>query len=192
MKRRALVIPLVGIMLAALAVPALAEETQAKLTQPAVPEKIQVLGGSVIDTGSSGGTVYSVDIEWGSMVFEYVYKKGETWNPETHEYSTGTTSVGWQPAANKNSSGLDSNVIKVTNHSNIGVTCSFLFEGVPWFANEFEPKATFSPEKITLASGETTSRENADTQTTSLSISSKPIEINRTQDVLGTISVTIE
>ena len=189
MKRRALVIPLAGIMLAALAMPALAEG--GTLTNTADPQKIQVFGGSVTD-GDASGTVYSVDIEWGSMIFEYAYTNSKTWNPETHTYSSGTTPIGWRPSGDKNDTGLNSNEIKVTNHSNIDVTCSFLFQPEPWLANEFEPSSTFSPAEIKLDTGETRKREDADNKTTSLKITSKPIEKDRPQQLMGTISVTIK
>lgn len=68
-------------------------------------------------------TVYSVDVEWGAMTFQY---ENSTWDPETH---TKTTGAGWQvydSAADKvkvDASGAavteDAiNEIKVTNHSN--------------------------------------------------------------------------
>ena len=189
MKRRALVIPLAGIMLAALAMPALAEGKT--LTNTAIPQDIPVFG-SAVTSGDASGPVYSVDIEWGSMTFEYVYTNSKAWNPETHTYSTGTTPLGWRPAANQNAGGLDSNLIKVTNHSNASVTCNFLFEPVGWLKNGFEGAGTFSSDKITLATGENRSKEDADTQTTSLTITSQPIDEGRPREQIGTISVTLE
>ena len=53
--------------------------------------------------------VYSVDIEWGSMEFEYK-EASSTWNPETHKYDKDGEAK-WDCADN-------SNKVTVTNHSN--------------------------------------------------------------------------
>lgn len=68
-------------------------------------------------------TVYSVDVEWGAMTFQY---ENSTWDPETH---TKTTGAGWQVYDSVNDKALVNddgtkveedaiNEIKVTNHSN--------------------------------------------------------------------------
>lgn len=68
-------------------------------------------------------TVYSVDVEWGAMTFQY---ENSTWDPKTH---TKTTGAGWQVYDSVNDKALVNddgtkveedaiNEIKVTNHSN--------------------------------------------------------------------------
>lgn len=66
---------------------------------------------------SDGGTVYSVDIIWGSMDFTY-QTAGKHWDPASHEYIT--TDAGWTCA-----DGADQ--IKITNHSNAEVNCSLSY-----------------------------------------------------------------
>ena len=189
MKRRALVIPLAGIMLAVLAVPALAEEIT--LNNDVDPQQIEVKGRY-----SSGGTetptVYSVDIEWGSMIFEYSEKSVRTWHPETHTYSEGAKSGAWRPAEKKSNTELNSNMIKITNHSNTNVTCSLDFQAQPWFSADFNPSANFSKNSFTLETADGRSLENADTTQVSLDITAKELtEPLPDGYFLGTISVTV-
>lgn len=89
--------------------------------QPAVPANDNVeipVWGFTQDT-----TVYSVDVEWGAMTFQY---ENSTWDPETH---TKTTGAGWQVydseadkvVVNDDGTKVEEhaiNEIKVTNHSN--------------------------------------------------------------------------
>ncbi len=66
--------------------------------------------------------VYSIDISWGNMQFEYSY--GKTWNPSTHTYSnTGNPTVGWTAAS---VDGVN-NKITITNNSNFPVTADFSY-----------------------------------------------------------------
>ena len=193
MKKRVLAIPLAGIMLAALAVPALAREgdiSEAEITKTASPQEIKVRGQHA-SAGSETDTVYSVDIEWGSMIFDYVSTTSKIWNPETHTYSDGTTSGRWRPTAKEDGAVLDSNAIKVTNHSNTDVTCSFDFQASQWFADDYDPVGTFENASLALATGVGKTRENADFKETKLTITSKEIESGRALDQIGTISVTI-
>lgn len=55
--------------------------------------------------------VFSADIEWGSMDFEY---SDGIWNPSTHEYENG----GW-------TCDNDSNIIKVSNSGDIDITAKY-------------------------------------------------------------------
>lgn len=79
-------------------------------------------------------TVYSVDVEWGAMTFQY---ENSTWDPETHTSKPG---AGWQvydSATDKVKVGDDGaavtedaiNEIKVTNHSNAGVWATLTYAG---------------------------------------------------------------
>jgi len=69
--------------------------------------------------GSSGGTVYSVDVAWGSMAFTYTGASTGTWNPTTHTYD-GTTDAAWSCAEGANK-------VTVTNHSNTAVTAALSY-----------------------------------------------------------------
>lgn len=79
-------------------------------------------------------TVYSVDVEWGAMTFQY---ENSTWDPETH---TKTTGAGWQVYDSVNDKALVNddgtkveedaiNEIKVTNHSNASVWAALSYAG---------------------------------------------------------------
>lgn len=63
------------------------------------------------------GTVYSVDVDWGSMEFTYT-TSGAIWDPENHLYTGGTAA--WSCAQ-------DANKITVTNHSNTAVQVSLAY-----------------------------------------------------------------
>jgi hypothetical protein len=63
--------------------------------------------------------VYSVEIEWGSMEFEYT-DESRVWNPKTHKYEV-TETPSWAPAEE------DANKVKITNHSNKPVTVALSY-----------------------------------------------------------------
>ncbi len=74
---------------------------------------------------SSGATVYSVDIVWGSMDYEY---KRSAWDPATHTYGNG----GLCPVDPS-----DGAMITVTNHSNADV----IVKAVPILTGDYEKLA---------------------------------------------------
>lgn len=97
--------------------------------QPAYADTEIPVWGFTQDT-----TVYSVDVEWGAMTFQY---ENSTWDPETHTSKAG---AGWQvydSEADKVVVGDDGsavtehaiNEIKVTNHSNAGVWATLNYAG---------------------------------------------------------------
>ena len=84
-----------------------------------------------VDTGSysadvkgtyqagSSGAVYSVDIAWTDMSFIYTGAGEGTWDPETHQYSGGSSEGAWT-ASNDS--------ITVTNHSNAAVKATASYQ----------------------------------------------------------------
>lgn len=71
-------------------------------------------------------TVYSVDVEWGAMTFQY---ESSTWDPETHKAKEG---AGWKVYDSEADEALEEtehaiNEIKVTNHSNAGVWAALTY-----------------------------------------------------------------
>ena len=86
-----------------------------------------------------GAKIYSVDVEWGAMTFQYVEgsSSDKVWDPDTHSYKTGTGSGGageWQVYDSENKSVASSdqtsiNQISVINHSNAEVKAAFSFQG---------------------------------------------------------------
>ncbi len=72
--------------------------------------------------------VYSVDVEWGAMTFQYV---SGTWDTENHKYAT---DAGWKVYDSAGDTALDTkedaiNRIQVTNHSNAGVKATLAYAG---------------------------------------------------------------
>ena len=72
------------------------------------------------------GIVYSVDVEWGAMTFQY---ESKTWDPEQHKEIDG---AGWKVYDSVNEEALEEkkhaiNEVKVTNHSNAGVWATLTY-----------------------------------------------------------------
>ena len=101
---------LAALMLMSLSVTAFAAELPADATDDAKSKDVtaKYVGAT------SGGVVYKVDIEWGSMEFTYTAASNGNWDPESHTY-TGATEAKWTYTEGANE-------VKVTNHSNADVT----------------------------------------------------------------------
>lgn len=87
--------------------------------------------------GQDGGTVYGVDIFWGSMVFTYTDASKGTWNAETHKYENAAEAA-W-------SCDEGANIIIVTNHSNAGIVVTPSYTAETAYSD-----ATMSFDKTTL------------------------------------------
>lgn len=181
------VIPLVGIMLATLAMPALAKDT---LTDIKSSKTLEVRGQRTSESGTSS-IVYSVDIEWGSMYFNYCTTTSQTWNPDLHSYSSASSSSNWYPAAVQEEGALESNVIKVTNHSNTDVTCNFSFIVATWFKEECNGSGTFEHEELLLNTAENTPVDGADSKSTALNITSGNVPDSQDISLLGKVLITL-
>ncbi len=74
-------------------------------------------------------TVYSVDVEWGAMTFQW---ENSSWDPETHMKKAGAGWKVYDSAANRalNETVHEINEIKVTNHSNAKVYASLWYTAV--------------------------------------------------------------
>lgn len=71
-------------------------------------------------------TVYSVDVEWGAMTFQW---ENSSWDPETHMKKDG---AGWKVYDSTKDKALDAtedqiNEVKVTNHSNAPVWATLTY-----------------------------------------------------------------
>ncbi|MBQ9852296.1 MAG: hypothetical protein IJO37_05215 [Ruminiclostridium sp.] len=127
-------------------------------------------------SSASDVTVYSVDIEWGSMDFSYTVSD-RTWNPSSHSYSGGT---------GKWSCATGANIVTITNHSNSDINCKFEFS-----STNDNVQGNFSTDTINIASAEGY-EYNADTlkATSTLSLSGT-IKDATEAGTIGTASVTI-
>ncbi len=100
-------------------------------------------------------TVYSVDMEWGAMTFQY---ENTIWDATAHKSIAG---AGWKVYDSENSKALDTtqdaiNQIKVTNHSNAGVYATLHYAGTKTDAVDYTD----------TTGGFTKSAEDTDTQLT--------------------------
>lgn len=132
--------------------------------------------------GGKESTVYSVDVAWGSMDFTYTSAFKGTWNPATHKYD-GATDAKWTCKEN-------ANVITVTNHSNAGVSLSFEYKSAKEYLSTI---GTFDEPLVQLPTAEDTTRANAPTSRTTLTLSGDMPTGTTTETniVIGTITVTL-
>ena len=99
--------------------------------------------------GQDGGTVYGVDISWGSMVFTYTDASKGTWNANTHQYENATEAA-W-------SCDEGANVITVTNHSNAGIVVTPSYTKGE---NYGDANMTFDKTTLTLATADNSEGDN--------------------------------
>ncbi|MBQ2910959.1 MAG: hypothetical protein IJE55_01590, partial [Clostridia bacterium] len=76
---------------------------------------------------NGGGTIYSIDITWGSLEYTYNAANKGAWDPETHTYKD-TSEASW-------SCDEGADTITVTNHSNAGVSVSMKYEQSESYTN---------------------------------------------------------
>lgn len=129
-------------------------------------------------SGTGGGTVYSVDITWGSMAFTYSEGSSPTWNPATHTYSSGGTG-GWSHNGNK---------ITVTNHSNTKVTANLTYTPEAGYDGI---SGNFDKTEMDLATAVDTPVVSAPTDTAALTLSGTLASTLTDPTTVGTITVTI-
>ena len=128
--------------------------------------------------GAGGGTVYSVDITWGSMAFTYSEGSSPTWNPATHTYSSGGTG-GWSH---------NGNTVTVTNHSNTEVTATLTYTPEAGYDGI---SGNFDKTEMDLATAVDTPVVSAPTDTAALTLSGTLASTLTDPTTVGTITVTI-
>lgn len=129
--------------------------------------------------GAGGsGTVYSVDITWGSMAFTYSAGSGSTWNPATHTYSSGGTG-GWSHSGN---------TITVTNHSNAQVTAALAYASEQGYGGI---SGSFDNDNMTIETAVGTEVSKAPTKTAALTLSGTLDSSVENSTKIGTVTVTI-
>ena len=100
-------------MILSLSVTAFAGET---LNDSNSTSTADVIGSYV--AGTTGGTIFSVDIAWTDMNFTYYGESSPVWDPVTHTYSGEEREAGW----------ADSDAyITITNHSNAYIIASLSY-----------------------------------------------------------------
>ena len=127
----------------------------------------------------STDTVYSVDVNWGSL--EYTYSSGVTksWDPTTLKYkeTSGTSSWTCQEGADQ---------ITVTNNSNADITASLAYD-----RTDSNITGTFTNSKIGLKSAEGTNVGESPSETTILSLKGALSDTTAGKKQIGNVTVTI-
>ena len=127
----------------------------------------------------STDTVYSVDVNWGSL--EYTYSSGVTksWDPTTLKYkeTSGTSSWTCQDGADQ---------ITVTNNSNADITASLAYA-----KTDSNITGTFTNSKIGLKSAEGTNVGESPSETTILSLEGALSDTTASKKEIGNVTVTI-
>lgn len=130
--KRLFVIPLVGVMLAALAVPVLAEGNTGTLTTPTESQNIEVQGRYDDTTGAI--TTFSVDIKWGNMKAIYAPNRTKEWDSDTltfKDVSASNATNPWTWDRTTSSNGVEPNEISIINKSSTNITCTLQFQSDP-------------------------------------------------------------
>ena len=145
---------------------------------------------------SSAGTVRSVDISWGSLVYEPTGTLTGTWSEQDGYYKV-TGHTGWEPEDADN----NSDKIKITNRSNINITATFNPKidsnfKANYFINSATPSFSLTDtSKLVKSSNnllESESNEYTNTVTVSGIIDKAPnAQTADTKITLGTVTVTI-
>ena len=125
----------------------------AMATEIAQPANNSKLVKATYSAGTVSDTIYSVDITWGSLEFNYTAAAQGTWNPATHSYDNSGESGSWSYVTGENK-------VTVTNHSNADVIATVSFDSIVdgvtgSFDNEIiELKTAVNTEYSTAPSGE--------------------------------------
>ena len=133
-----------------------------------------------ITTTGSHTDVYSVTVEWDVLDFTYSFHGSETWNPETHTYSTSSAGSWDKTSAD----------IKVTNHSNKAVQINSTFvtaNGVSSTVNGVTAQLTNA--SFELAAGELNKYAEADNKTIKVTVDGTPTKTSEFK--LDTVRVTV-
>ena len=144
--------------------------------------------------------VYSVDITWGDMHFNYKEASKGKWDPDSLKY-TDQTAEGWYPAKAATDSSLASNEIKIVNKSNVPISCGFTFTpdinceqitGVKSFFYLNGSKTTTSLIEIPKATaGDDTTTGEAKNELLALQFEGKPNYTPFDNIEVGTITIEI-
>lgn len=131
-------------------------------------------------------TVYSVEISWGNMEFQY--KMTGSYNPSTHDYNSTSSDV-WNI-------GATGNRITVKNHSNTDITATLSYsKTLNTVTGIFKDATTGGQAKNTLNAGTAigTKRANPPSDSAYLQLNGNPGENYKNSNgmVLGEITVRI-
>jgi len=123
--------------------------------------------------GTTGGTIFSVDIAWSNLSFTYHAEQQPVWDVNTHTYSQ-TKAAYWEGEG----------TITVTNHSNAKISATPTYNKGTGFESV---NMTFSTAKLLVASA-----ESGSAQTGTITVTpSGSLPANTEGATIGSITVTI-
>lgn len=126
--------------------------------------------------------LYSVDITWGKMDFNYSTNDSQQWNPNTHNYDMTHGTPTWTCSDN-------ADLITISNHSNSPVTATLSYSS----KNGTAVKGEFSKSKIDLLAPVVgSSPSQAPTAITSLSLSGILPKFAATNSPVGAVTLTVD
>lgn len=141
---------------------------------------------------AEAGTVYSVEIQWGSLEFTYEVP-AQVWDTETHTYkSPDDATPQWVCKTDEDETTVDANEVRVVNRSNAGIDVTVTTD-----MGESGITATVSDEgKFTLASADATiTAENATGQETkgsvTITLEGELSKEHTAGGTIGTVTVTL-
>lgn len=131
---------------------------------------------------STANTVYSVDVEWGAMKFNYTKSGSAVWNPEDHSYDRdGVTGI-WN---------ADGNTVTVTNHSNAAVNVAAAFAAETGVLGN-SVTGTFEKADATLDAGEEGNYAGADKEVFTLTLNGDPKDnFGGEETKIGTVTINL-
>ena len=158
---------------ALLKAPSSGGNTEVATPENSVETDVLVNYGESLDSGS---TVYSIDVVWTDLTFEYSAGSSQ-WNPQSHDYSTTVDGASWTDS---------SGTITITNHSNIGImgTITFSKASTP----NGSASLTVEGSQFSLDSAESTTYTNAPKFTAKITASGTP----NNKGTVGTITIRME
>lgn len=167
-----------AVAMATMMVAGLGTSVQAQ-TVTSVPKEESQNVQATYNASTEAGTVYSVDITWGSLEYKYTVDTEGVWDPEKHEY-TGAIEGAWSAE-----DGADK--ITVTNHSNAAVKAELKYEQEDGYN---AVTGSFNQEELYIETAEGTEKGNAPKKEAKLTLEGK---LNKGVDEqkVGTATVTI-
>jgi len=170
-------------MMAAISVPAFAADTPASNTVTDITD-LGDLGNHDVEVkydDSTNETIYSIDIVWGAMQFNY---SAGTWDPATHSYKNDDNSAGFTPVEE----GADK--VTITNHTNKALKATVAYSAEATYNGI---TGTVTPADATeIATAVKTAVADAPSKEFKLELGGAPADQIADYTKVGTLTITLE
>lgn len=131
---------------------------------------------------STAKTVYSVDVKWGAMKFNYTKSGNAVWNPEDHSYDRDGVTGTWN---------AEGNTVTVTNHSNAAVKADAAFAAETGVLGN-SVTGTFATPSTTLDAGKEGNYAGADKEVFTLTLNGDPTDnFGGEETKIGTVTIDL-